>query len=63
MKHLEVGDTKVMEGSKCYALLTSNSPEDQKKGKRLLEFTRKAAACHYELAKMDKLRNEFKDVL
>lgn len=63
MKHLVVGDTRVMEGSKSYELLTSKDPEDQKKGKRLLEFTRKAAACYYELAKMDKLRAEFKDVL
>lgn len=62
-KQLQVGDTSVMEGSKCYDLLTSKDSEDQKKGRRMLEFTRKAAACHYELSKLEKLRKEFKDVL
>lgn len=63
MKALVVGDTEVQPGSKCYELLTSKLPEDQKKGKRLLEYTRKAAAVGYELSAVEKLRKEFKDVL
>lgn len=62
-KYLQVGDTQVLEGSKCYELLTSKDKEDNAKGKRMLEYTRKAAACGYELNKIEKLRKEFKDVL
>lgn len=63
MKPLQVGDTEVQPNSRCYELLTSKEPEDQKKGRRLLEFTRKAAAAGYELSAVEKLRKEFKDVL
>lgn len=63
MKSLKVGDVLVMEGSKSYDLLTSKDADDQKKGKRLLEYTRKAEACGYDLSKIEKLRKEFKDVL
>lgn len=62
-KSLKVGDVLVMEGSRSYVLLTSKDPADVAKGKRLLEYTRKAAACGYELSKVEKLRKEFKDVL
>jgi len=60
---LKVGDVEVMPGSKCYELLTSKDKDDVLKGKRMLEYTRKAAACGYELSKIEKLRKEFKDVL
>lgn len=62
-KSLQVGDTMVMEGSKCYDLLTSKDKDDVAKGKRLLEYTRKAYACGYDVTKLEKLRKEFKDVL
>jgi len=63
MRSLQVGDVFVMEGSKSYDLLTSKDKEDVAKGKLMLEYTRKAAACGYELSKVEKLRKEFKDVL
>jgi len=62
-KFIVVGDTRVMEGSKCYDLLTSSDRSDVLKGQALLEYTRKAAACGYFLPKIEKLRKEFKDVL
>lgn len=63
MKPLNVNGVLVMPGSKSYELLTSKDKEDNAKGKRMLEYTRKAAEANYEFRKLEKLRKEFKDVL
>ena len=59
----QVGGTKVMAGTRTFDLLESKKPEDQKAARRMMEFTRKAESCNYELSSYTKLRNEFKDVL
>lgn len=63
MNYKQVGDVKVMAGTRTFELLESKKPEDQKAAKRLMEFTRKAEACCYERAAYTKLRNDFKDVV
>ena len=58
-----VGELKVMDGTRAFELLDSKKPEDQKTAKRLMEFTRKAENSFYVYETMQKLRNEFKDVM
>ena len=62
-KYVMQGDVKVMEGTRSYELLTSGKPEDLKTAKRLGEFTRKCYDAGYEYAAVQKLRQEYKDVV
>ena len=56
-------EVKLMPGSRAYELMQSKNPADHKLAKRLMEYCRKADACNYEYQALQKLRNEFKDVL
>ncbi len=58
-----MSDVRVMPGSRAAELLASKKPEDQKFAKRLMEYCRKSEAVFYEYSKVQKLRQEFKDVL
>ncbi len=58
-----VGGVKVLSGTKTFDLLESKNPENAKLAKRLMEFTRKAEACGYEVVACRKLRKEFNDVV
>lgn len=58
-----VGDVKVMQGTKVYELLESKDPAAPKQVKRLMEYSRKAEACCYDWATLQKLRKEFQDVM
>lgn len=55
--------TIVQPGSQLWDALESNKPEDQKKAKRMHEYTTKAAACFYEHSAIAKLRVEYADVI
>jgi 2-hydroxy-3-keto-5-methylthiopentenyl-1-phosphate phosphatase len=52
-----------MPGTRAAELLASKKPEDQKLAKRLMEYCRKCEAAFYEYSKVQKLRQEFKDVV
>ena len=63
MENLAVDEVKVMEGSRTFALLKSKDPEDQKKAKRLLAYSRKCEKACYRADIVQKLREEYKDVI
>ncbi len=58
-----MNEVKVMPGTRAAELLASKKPEDQKLAKRLMEYCRKCEAAFYEYSKVQKLRQEFKDVV
>jgi hypothetical protein len=58
-----VGDVRVMDGTRAMDLLNSKEPTDQRVAKRLMEYCRKAESANYDYSTIQKLRNEFKDVV
>jgi len=53
----------VMPGSRTYELQRSKDAKDQKAAKRLLDYSAKAYAANYDYSALQKLREQFKDVL
>jgi len=49
--------------TKIFALLESKNVADHKKAKRLSDYCNKAAAVFCEYKEIQRLRNEYKDVL